>query len=198
MCESCQKHQEEADARLKAEAMRAANSVAYAAHYTTHVPPGSTINSVTQYTMMQRLSKQEMMKNELNAQDAGNEHYEAVGGGDVPTTVIPSGFDTKEPYKDDSKKTDLSLLPYRPLSEIAEVLEFGERKYDRDNWRKGFKHERLLAALLRHIFAYNEGETNDPETGLCHLAHAGCMLLFLMETRHTHPELDYRRMHGTT
>ena len=106
--------------------------------------------------------------------------------------VIPENFDPAVAFKDDETKVDLSLLPYRPLSEIAEVLQFGTRKYARNNWRKGFNHERLLAAILRHLFAYNEGETYDPETGLCHLAHAGCMLLFLMETRHTHPELDHR------
>lgn len=112
--------------------------------------------------------------------------------------VIPEDFDSAVAFKDDSKKVDLTLLPYRPLLEIAEVLEFGQKKYDRNNWRKGFKHERLMAALLRHAFAYNEGETYDPESGLSHLAHLGCMLMFLMETVHTHPELDYRQEGLTT
>ncbi len=107
--------------------------------------------------------------------------------------VIPDGFDPAVAFKDDGKKVDFTLLPYRPLSEIAEVLQFGVGKYARNNWRKGFAHERLLAAALRHLLAYNEGEDNDPETGINHLAHAGCMLLFLMETRHTHPELDHRK-----
>lgn len=147
-------------------------------------PPGSTLTSASQYTQSQRDAAQYM-----NPADAGGES--------PPLHVIPVDLDSKVAFKDDSKKTDLSLLPYRPLAEIAKVLEFGAKKYDRNNWRKGFAHERLVAAMLRHLFAYNEGETNDPETGLCHLAHLGCMLLFLMETRHTHPELDYRGVHET-
>lgn len=150
-------------------------------------PEGSTLTSPVQHTLAQRVVAEE--------NDAGQTHY--VGDTCDPAHVIPEGWDLNVAFKDDGHKVDMSLLPYRPLSEIAEVLEFGERKYERDNWRKGFEHKRLLAALLRHIFAYNEGETFDPESGLCHLAHAGCMLFFLMETRHTHPELDYRRTtHG--
>ena len=184
------------------------------AYACTNPPPGSSHASESQHTMMQRLTNQETRQithsyddqcdpphlppvdsrteaaKYMPAGDAGGEHY-------PPPHVIPADFDPKEAFKDDSKKIDLSLLPYHPLKEIAEVLEFGAKKYSRDNWRKGFAHERLMAAILRHALAYNEGETYDPETGLCHLAHLGCMLLFLMETRHTHPELDYRRAHET-
>jgi len=45
---------------------------------------------------------------------------------------------------------------------------------------------------MRHIAAYNEHENKDPESGLSHLAHAACCLLFLLEYEDTHPELDDR------
>ncbi len=144
-------------------------------------PAGSTLLSEVQHTLAQRAVAAEQDIPEAEDWEPEVEY------------VIPEDWDPAVAFKADGAKTDLSLIPYRPLLEIAQVLEFGAKKYERDNWRKGFEHQRLLAALLRHIFAYNEGETNDPETGLCHLAHAGCMLFFLMETRHTHPELDYRR-----
>jgi hypothetical protein len=41
----------------------------------------------------------------------------------------------------------------------------------------------FFAALLRHLFAWWRGEELDPESGLSHLAHAGCCLMFLMEYR---------------
>jgi hypothetical protein len=40
--------------------------------------------------------------------------------------------------------------------------------------------ERYFAALMRHLTAWWDGERADPESGLHHLAHAGCCLLFLI------------------
>jgi hypothetical protein len=33
---------------------------------------------------------------------------------------------------------------------------------------------------MRHVHAWRAGETKDPESGLHHLAHAGCCLLFML------------------
>jgi hypothetical protein len=94
--------------------------------------------------------------------------------------------------KHDAAKVPLGLLPPGPLTEIAWVLDHGAKKYGRDNWRGGMKWTRLYSAVLRHLFAWARGENNDPETGRSHLAHAACALLFLLEYRSTHPELDDR------
>lgn len=82
--------------------------------------------------------------------------------------------------KFDAGKPGLELLPFESLVEIAKVLDFGAKKYAAHNWRKGMGWGRLIGALLRHTFAFARGENNDPETGLSHLAHAGCCLLFLL------------------
>lgn len=50
----------------------------------------------------------------------------------------------------------------------------------RHNWRKGFTWGRLSGAALRHLFAWIGGEDKDPESGLSHLAHAGCCVLFAL------------------
>ena len=86
----------------------------------------------------------------------------------------------KEALKFDSNKTDLSLLPGDALAVVAQVLEFGAAKYQRNNWTKGMKWSRLVAAALRHIFAVAGGEWLDKESGLPHAAHACCCLLFLL------------------
>ncbi len=78
-------------------------------------------------------------------------------------------------------KPRLDLLPTAPAEAIAEVLSFGAKKYGAYNWARGARWGRYYAALLRHLFAWWRGEDNDPETGLSHLAHAGCCLFFLME-----------------
>lgn len=81
--------------------------------------------------------------------------------------------------KDDQGKLDWTLLPVEPVEDIVKVLGFGMIKYARDNWQKVPEPElRYIAAALRHIFAYQKGEKNDPESGLPHLAHAACCLLF--------------------
>jgi len=83
--------------------------------------------------------------------------------------------------KHDQGKPRLDLLPPVALTEIARVLEFGAGKYSEHNWRGGFKYSRLIGAALRHIFAFSKGENLDPETGISHLAHAGCCILFLID-----------------
>lgn len=81
--------------------------------------------------------------------------------------------------KHDQGKTEWTLLPWKSLKEIVDVLTFGKIKYSRDNW-KNVEPDRYKDALLRHIFAWLEGEKLDPESGKHHLAHAGCCLLFLL------------------
>lgn len=86
------------------------------------------------------------------------------------------------PVKADSGKTDWSLMPFEAIEEINKVLDFGAKKYAAHNWKKGsgFTYTRLLGSLLRHIFAYMRGEDKDPESGLSHMAHAGCNVVFLL------------------
>ena len=83
--------------------------------------------------------------------------------------------------KHDQGKPPLELIPTAALLEIAKVLEFGRKKYAADNWRQGFAWRRLIGACLRHLYSFSSGEDKDPESGLSHLAHAGCCVLFLLE-----------------
>ena len=85
-----------------------------------------------------------------------------------------------EATKFDGEKNPLELLPFEALEDIGKVLEFGAQKYAAHNWRAGFKWSRLIGALMRHMFAWAQGQDKDPETGLSHLAHAGCCILFLI------------------
>ena len=94
--------------------------------------------------------------------------------------------------KFDENKLPLHLLSTEALMQTAAVLKFGADKYAAHNWRGGFAWSRPLAAAMRHILAYNAGEDKDPESGLSHLAHAACCIMFLLEFEKTHPELDDR------
>lgn len=83
--------------------------------------------------------------------------------------------------KFDQGKPMVSLIPSAPLIEVARVLTFGAKKYDSHNWRAGINYSRLYDASLRHTLASKEGEDLDPESGLNHLAHGICGLMFLLE-----------------
>ncbi len=94
--------------------------------------------------------------------------------------------------KDDAEKPKVELLSARWLLGVGSVLSFGAKKYAAHNWRKGIARSRLLGAGLRHIFAYLGGEDNDAESGLSHLHHASCCLMFASELHETRPDLDDR------
>jgi hypothetical protein len=81
----------------------------------------------------------------------------------------------------DVEKARWDLLPVEAVRQIVDVLTFGARKYAPDNWRVvPDARRRYYAATLRHLTAWWEGETRDPESGMRHLAHAGCCVLFLL------------------
>lgn len=82
--------------------------------------------------------------------------------------------------KYDEAKRRYDLVPYDALEQIIEVLEYGANKYDDHNWRKCEEPRRYWGAAMRHLTAWIRGERIDPESGLSHLAHAGCCILFLI------------------
>ena len=92
----------------------------------------------------------------------------------------------------DDGKPRMSLIDPFFLTAVAQVLTFGATKYDAHNWRGGIAVSRLLDAALRHINAFNDGQDNDPESGLPHMAHAACCLMFINNMVATHPHLDDR------
>lgn len=94
--------------------------------------------------------------------------------------------------KFDDSKIPLQLLPREGIEQIATVLGFGAQKYAAHNWRQGMDWSRLVGAALRHLTAFNDGEDLDPESGLSHIAHAGCCVMFLLQYIKDHPELDDR------
>lgn len=83
--------------------------------------------------------------------------------------------------KFDAGKDRWDLVPFDALLPVVKVLTYGAVKYAPDNWKKlPDARERYVAAMLRHFTAWRLGERDDPESGLHHLAHAACCLLFLL------------------
>ena len=87
-----------------------------------------------------------------------------------------------EGRKDDSGKIRMDLIPPSLLTAVATILQFGaeEKGYGDRNWEEGINYGRVFGALMRHMWAWWDGENLDEESGKSHLWHAGCCLAFLI------------------
>lgn len=88
-------------------------------------------------------------------------------------------FSTIKGQKFDKDKPDWTLLPWKEVEQVLEILEFGTKKYSKNNWQE-VEPNRYEKAAMRHLISYVTGEKNDSETGKSHMAHLVCNALFLM------------------
>lgn len=93
--------------------------------------------------------------------------------------------------KADAGKPRLGLVPFQIVYDIAEVREYGLKKYPdggKDNWKR-VEIQRYRDALLRHALAYIDTDNGeDPESGLKHLAHLATNVAFLCALEKEKPE----------
>lgn len=82
--------------------------------------------------------------------------------------------------KYDKGKPAVELVPMRPLLECGSVMGYGGSKYE-DKWNHknpgGVEWSRRVGSALRHLIDWMEGEDDDPESGLSHLAHAATQIM---------------------
>ena len=71
------------------------------------------------------------------------------------------------------------LAPMAEFEDIVRIMTFGANKYADNGW-KGVDRKRYIAAMMRHITAYMNGEEVDEESGMSHMAHAACNAVFIM------------------
>lgn len=75
-------------------------------------------------------------------------------------------------------KRKWSLVDFKSLEVMVEVLEFGALKYSPDNWKKGLDKKEILESMMRHLAALMDGQSKDPETNLSHMGHIMCNAMF--------------------
>lgn len=99
-------------------------------------------------------------------------------GGEVRTTSATGGEKGTKPERYD-------LIPVGALAKIAQLYGRGAQKYAAHNWRRGYEWSKSYAALQRHATQFWNGEDNDPEMDLPHMAsvafHALALLTFMEE-----------------
>ena len=68
----------------------------------------------------------------------------------------------------------------RAFDSMAKVLMFGGEKYERNNWMKPSPNKLSAAdSLYRHVLAMINGEMDDSDSGLPHIGHIMCNVMFL-------------------
>lgn len=82
--------------------------------------------------------------------------------------------------KHDGGKPKLGLVHKAFMWALATTLTKGAAKYSKYNWLGGMDWDRPYDALLRHLTAWWDGESNDAESGDSHLWHAAAELMFLV------------------
>lgn len=79
-----------------------------------------------------------------------------------------------------AKAQAMHLVPGDALLAISEHLDRGAQKYAERNWELGYAWSLSFAAMQRHLWAWWQGEDNDPEFGWSHLRAVGFHALVLL------------------
>ena len=78
-------------------------------------------------------------------------------------------------------KNRIGLVPASLERYVGAALTYGSKKYEPNNWRKGFPWSSVLDSLCRHLNEFKDGGDFDEESGLPLLALIGCNVAFLIE-----------------
>lgn len=82
-------------------------------------------------------------------------------------------------------KGRFDLLPWNAIWEVAKHCENGSKKYGENNVRKGIPAHSFYDSGIRHLMKWFLGWKDED-----HLVAAAWNILWLLEQRTTHPELD--------
>jgi len=135
-------------------------------------------------------TKKETMS--MSALSASSVPTSEPSGTPSPPTIPSSASSSSLATKFDAGKAEIHLVPSELVLAVARILMFGKKKYGAWNWQKGLPLTKVYDATQRHLLAWMGGETNDPESGEPHVAHAACNLAFMLWFAKNKPELDDR------
>jgi len=93
--------------------------------------------------------------------------------------------DAKTGGEKGQKGCQLGAVDPMALWEVGLISGFGNKKYERYNFAKGYKWSLSYDAMQRHLKLFWSGEDRDQESGLLHIAHAAwhCLALLCFYTR---------------
>lgn len=129
------------------------------------------------------------------------------GQSDIPVTAVPGDknhyaipLNVSLPPKSHDPKGDagalkapLWLLPPSALEAASWVHKLGAEKYGTANWRDNkVCASTYISAMMRHLNQWRDGEDNDQESGVSHLAHTIASANILIDAAHCGTLIDDR------
>lgn len=116
-------------------------------------------------------------------EDNGN-FYPTCYCRDEEPTLINNVKDSNPKDSVGIKKVPFSTVPAPVIAEIGLAMLEGARKYRRHNYRAiGVRASVYVDAAMRHLTAWWEGESIDPDSGLSHLVKASACLVVLRDAQ---------------
>lgn len=140
----------------------------------------TTNYSLTAHDMWQRAAQlDEAVASQPRAHSfCDHDDCEACYGGSDPSAKATNPKDAIA-----SDKAPLHLVPAAFKTYTALALAEGAMKYGAWNWRAaGVRASVYVSALERHMAKWFNGEAEDPETGVLHLANAAACLAVLIDS----------------
>ena len=126
-----------------------------------------------------------------------NEYQDLITEHDILRLHHPDGLDENPKDRVGAGKPPLHLIP--PAAEILEavVMGLGAKKYGEYNWRSSKVRTTVyIAAAKRHLAQWMDGQNDDSESGVSHLAHARACLGVLLDALATGNVIDDRPLPG--
>lgn len=88
--------------------------------------------------------------------------------------------------KHDKGKAKISMVTTELMEGISHAMEYGAKKYSKNNFKSGMEWSRVLDATYRHLNKFKDKVELDEESNLPHLYHAAAclnMLLYYYENK---------------
>lgn len=126
-----------------------------------------------------------------------DENLNIMAEHDILRVHNPDEFTENPKDRVGAGKPPLHLIP--PAAEILEsiVMGLGARKYGEYNWRSSKVRTTIyIAAAKRHLAQWLDGQDDDPESGVSHLAHARACLGVLLDAIANKNVIDDRPVAG--
>jgi len=120
------------------------------------------------------------------AKVAAQSHH--IGEGNVD--LVADAVNASEGYPDNnpkaaigSTKCPLHLVPPALAIGVAEAMKNGADKYGAFNFRDSkIAASVYTGAILRHLYAYMDGEDNASDSGIHHLKHIGASIALMLDS----------------
>jgi hypothetical protein len=135
----------------------------------------------------------EELNRRLNSIEEGSLEPDPIKVSNDPFMEALEEEKSKQALRYNEGKLQWSMIDFKSLEGMVRVLEVGAEKYNKDNWRIGMPVTKVCESLLRHLFSFMSGETNDIESNQSHMSHVMVNAMFIEYIMRERTHFDDRK-----